>query len=178
MTVAVTALESTRSRLAAMPDLLEAAVRAIPADRVHWTPRSWDGIPGERFSLAGQVCHLRDIEVDGYRVRIARMLNEDQPDLVSLDGDAIALQKDYARTDLRQALSEFRAARDATMRDLEEVSEIELRRQGTFAEYGRITLRSLLHILASHDLQHLACIEWLAGKVDSEGVEFLEARGA
>lgn len=57
-----------------MPDLLEAAFRAVPQRYRDWQPTSWEGIPGEHFSALGQVCHVRDIEVEGYHVRIARLL--------------------------------------------------------------------------------------------------------
>jgi hypothetical protein len=36
-----------------------------------------------------------------------------------------------------------------------------------FAEYGRLTLRALIHYLRSHDQQHLAGIQFLAGKIAS-----------
>ena len=40
---------------------------------------------------------------------------------------------------------------------------------GDFAEYGRLTLRALVHYLRSHDQQHLACLQWLGGKMAAEG---------
>ena len=46
-----------------------------------------------------------------------------------------------------------------------ELTEAQLARTGTFAEYGALTLRGLLHYLRSHDQQHLACVHWLLGKM-------------
>jgi hypothetical protein len=43
----------------------------------------------------------------------------------------------------------------------------ELERTGDFAEYGRLTLRALVHYLRSHDYQHLAGMHWLVGKIAS-----------
>jgi len=40
----------------------------------------------EEFSLLEYVCHLRDLELEGYRVRIERMLREDRPLLPDFDG--------------------------------------------------------------------------------------------
>jgi len=37
--------------------------------------------PGEPFCAIEHVCHLRDIERDGYHVRIRRLLTEDNPSL-------------------------------------------------------------------------------------------------
>jgi hypothetical protein len=151
-----------------MPDRLEEAFRLVPAGRRVWTPLSWEGIPGERFSPIGQVCHLRDIEIEGYHTRIARMLAEEDPSLVSLDSDELAARRDYEAADPELALREFRSARDTTLRLLRDLSPGELRRRGTFGEYGPLSLRSLVHYLSSHDLQHLACMDWLLGKLHSE----------
>ncbi|MEO6327036.1 MAG: DinB family protein, partial [Thermoanaerobaculia bacterium] len=64
-----------------------------------------------------------------------------------------------------RALADFRAARSITLGLVRGLTEAQLERHGTFAEYGSLTLRSLLHYLASHDRQHLACMEWLLGKI-------------
>ena len=159
---------STLSGLAAMPDRLEAAFRMVPEGRRNWTPASWDGIPGERFSPLGQVCHVRDIERDGYHVRIDRMLHENGPSLASLDSYELASLRNYDGADPEEALGAFRVARAATLRVLEGVTAEQLERRGTFAEYGPLTLRSLVHYLASHDQQHLACMDWLLGKLHAE----------
>jgi hypothetical protein len=164
----VTLPGSTLAGLAAMPDRLEAAFERVPEARRTWTPSSWEGIPGERFSALGQVCHVRDIERLGYHVRIERMLTEDGPALASLDSDDLAARLRYDEADPREALAAFRAARASTLRRLESVTAEQLERRGTFAEYGPLTLRSLVHYLASHDLQHLACMDWLLGKIHGE----------
>jgi hypothetical protein len=159
----VTLSSATLLGLAAMPDRLEAAFRLVPESRRTWTPPSWEGIPGERFSPLGQVCHVRDIELLGYQVRIGRMLAEDGPSLASLDSYELASRRNYDDADPEEALEAFRAARASTLRILEGVTAEQLNRRGTFAEYGPLTLQSLVHYLASHDQQHLACMDWLLG---------------
>ena len=62
-----------------MPRELQRALRLVPAGRLGWKPESWGGCPGESFSAIEHVCHLRDIEQDGYHVRIRRMLDESNP---------------------------------------------------------------------------------------------------
>jgi len=158
----------TLATLAAMPDRLEAAFRLVPRSHHHWRPASWDAIPGEQFSAVGQVCHLRDIEVDGYHVRIARMLAEEDPSLVSVDGYDLAERRGYRVTDPEQALASFRSAREVTLRRLQGLTDEQLARRGTFAEYGSLTLHSLVFYLESHDLQHLACMGWLLGKIAAD----------
>ena len=151
-----------------MPDRLEAAFGLVPEARRTWTPASWEGIPGERFSPLSQVCHVRDIERLGYHVRIGRMLAEDGPSLASLDSYELAARSSYAAADPQEALDAFRAARASTLRLLENITPQQLQRGGTFAEYGPLTLLSLVHYLASHDHQHLACMDWLLGKLHAE----------
>jgi hypothetical protein len=158
---------TTLSALAAMPDRLEAAFLLVPAGHRAWKPASWDGIPGERFSPIGQVCHVRDIEIDGYQVRIARMLAEEHPDLVSLDGYEMAESRNYEGSDGRDALAAFRSARAATIELLEGLTPDQLERRGTFAEYGELSLKSLVHYLSMHDSLHLACFDWLLGQLHS-----------
>lgn len=167
----MTLFSNTLSELAAMPDRLEAAFALVPEGFRNWTPASWEGIPGERFAPLGQVCHVRDIEIQGYRVRIARMLAEENPSLESLDSYALANGGSYDAADPRDALEAFRAARAATLELLRGVTAEQLARRGTFGEYGPLTLRSLVHYLVSHDHQHLACMDWLLGKMFAEGPE-------
>lgn len=157
--------EATLSSLAAMPDRLERVFRLVPVESRAFTPASWEGIPGERFSPVGQICHVRDIERDGYRVRIARMLSEESPALVSLDSYELARDRGYDDADPEAALDAFRSAREETLRILGNVTQEQLGRRGTFGEYGPLTLRSLVHYLASHDSSHLACMDWLLGQI-------------
>lgn len=86
---------------------------------------------------------------------------------MSRDGYEIARERRYESADLAAALSGFRNARAVTVERLRRVGDAELARAGEFAEYGRLTLRALIHYLRSHDLQHLAGVQWLAGKIDS-----------
>jgi hypothetical protein len=163
--VRVTVSNGTRAELAAMPDRLEAAFALVPDGFRIWTPRSWEGIPGERFAPLGQVCHVRDIEIEGYHVRIARMVAEENPALESLDSYALAERRNYDGADPEEALSAFRAARAVTLDLLGRVTPAQWTRRATFGEYGDLTLTSLVHYLASHDHQHLACMDWLLGKI-------------
>lgn len=151
--------------LAVMPDEIGALLRRVPAELLDWTPDSWEGIPGERFTALGQACHLRDIEVDGYHVRFGRTLREERPDLVSIDSYELAAAKNYSADTLEAALADFRQARAETVAMLERVAPAGWERRATFAEYGEVTLRGLAHILRSHDLQHLACLHWLLAKM-------------
>ena len=103
--------EATLQSLAVFPDQLEAFYAAIPARRTHWKPPSWDGIPSESLTAIEQICHVRDIEIDGYQVRIERTLAERNPELPSLDTYDLAKTRDYAKQNPAEVLASFRRAR-------------------------------------------------------------------
>src|SRR5215470_5795814 len=86
----------TLNTLAGFPELLEAHYAAIPAEFKHWAPPSWEGAPSEPFTAIEQICHVRDIEVDGYHARFHRTLHEVNPTLFSIDGAALAKERSYA----------------------------------------------------------------------------------
>ena len=112
--------------LADMPRQLADALRLLPADRLAWRPESWGGCPSEHFSALEQVCHLRDIEADGYYVRIRRMLEEPGPCLESLDSYEIARRRGYSLAHIDVALAEFRDARQATVARLRGLKALHL----------------------------------------------------
>jgi len=158
---------ATLRAMADFPDQLEQFYAAIPESHRNWTPPSWEGIPSETFPALGQVCHVRDIEIDGYHVRIQRTLAEVNPVLASLDGYALERERGYATADAQEALAAFRAARAKTMAMLAGLTPEALERTAEFEGYGALTLRSLVHYLCSHDQQHLAGLQWLMGKIDA-----------
>jgi len=160
----------TLASLANFPDQLEAHFAAFPAEFVQWAPPSWDGVPSEALTALEQLCHVRDIEIEGYQVRIRRTLAETNPLLASIDTDALVRERAYARDEPVRALAAFRAARAQTMEMISGLSDAQLARTATFEGYGRLTLRSLVHYLCSHDQQHLAGLQWLLGKTHASRV--------
>jgi DinB superfamily len=162
---------TTLSALAGFPEQLESHYVAIPAEFKHWAPPSWEGVPSEPFTAIEQICHIRDIEVDGYHVRFRRMLEETNPTLVSIDSEALAKERSYATASAAEALAVFRKARAETVQLLSGLSEEQCRRTGVFEGYGPLSLRGLAHYLCSHDQQHLAGLQWLLGKIEASRVQ-------
>jgi len=160
----------TYRALADFPDQLEAHYAAFAPEFTRWAPASWDGVPSEALTAVEQLCHVRDIEIDGYQVRIRRTLEEAHPTLASIDTDALVRERAYARDDPARALAAFRAARTQTLEMISGLSGAQLARTAFFEGYGPLTLRSLIHYLCSHDQQHLAGLQWLLGKVDASRV--------
>lgn len=158
---------TTLQALEAFPAQLQAHYTAIPDGYHHWAPPSWEGVPSEAFTAIEQVCHVRDIEVEGYHVRLRRTLDEHEPVLASIDSEPLAVQRNYGAADVEAVFDSFRRARAQTVALLRTVQPAQLDRRAVFEGYGPLTLRSLVHYLCSHDQQHLAGLQWLAGKIDA-----------
>ena len=157
----------TFAALEAFPRELEKHYAAFPAHFVHWAPPSWNGVPSEPFTAIEQICHVLDIEVEGYQVRFRRTLDENSPLLASIDSEAVAKERNYGAADATKVFAEFRAARAKTMSMLRDLDELGFARPAVFEGYGPVTLRGLVHYLCSHDQQHLSGLQWLLGKIDA-----------
>jgi len=157
-------IEATILALAAFPDQLEAFYEAIPEAYRNWTPPSWEGIPSESFTAIEQVCHVRDIEIEGYHLRFRRPLEENNPTLASIDGYRLARDRNYVNADAADAFAAFRAARARTIEMISGFDAAQLARPAVF-EGAPITLQGLIHLLCSHDQQHLAGLQWLLCRI-------------
>ena len=144
---------------AAMPSKLKDIVAMIPRDA--WTRRPGNG----GFSLVEHVCHLRDIDEDGYRERVARILAEERPSLPDIDGDALARQRDYQSQDLEAALSAFAAARWQISARLAKLTPEERGRTGLMAAIREITIEGLVGAMLAHDSEHLDQLSELRGEL-------------
>jgi hypothetical protein len=146
--------------LQAMPPFLEAAVAGASAGRLRLKPGPED------FSLLEQACHLRDLEREGYLVRVRRMLAETRPALASFDGAAVARERDYLSQDARIAAQEFAAARRELAGLLAPLTADDMRREALF-ESRPICLGDLLGMIVEHDRGHRAEIEALLGRAEA-----------
>ena len=106
------------------------------------------------FSVVETVCHLRDIEVEGYTVRIDRLLNEDQPSLPDIDGGRLAAERDYNSQNIAEALAAFAQARARNVLRLRDLAPEQVVRAGTLEGVGAVTLEELLLMMQEHDAGH------------------------
>jgi len=157
----------TFAALEAFPGELEQHYAAFPPQFVHWAPDSWNGVPSEPFTAIEQICHVRDIEIEGYQVRFQRTLREHSPLLPSIDSEAVAKARNYGVENPAAVFTEFRAARSKTLSLLRGLADSQFARPAVFEGYGPVTLRGLVHYLCSHDQQHLSGLQWLLGKIDA-----------
>jgi transcriptional regulator with XRE-family HTH domain len=134
--------------LAGMPAVLQAFATAIPEE--HWRTR----IPGCAFSLLEQVCHLRDIDGDGYLRRITRIVDEETPGLPDLDGSKLAEERDYQAQDLRRVLAAFVETRAAIVERLRALSPEQRARTGRQEGVGVVTITQIVAAMLTHDSEH------------------------
>ncbi len=143
-----------------MNDLLEMPVR-VAEILGGITARRTRPAEGE-FCAVEHVCHLRDIEAEGYAVRIEQLMREDEPLLRDLDGEALARERRYIDQDPDEALRAFAAARARSVELLRGADESALARAGTFENVGRISLAKLVEMMREHDRGHLRDLETIA----------------
>lgn len=152
------AFDELLARLAAMPAELARMAHAIPAGR--WRTRPG----GTGFSLVEHICHLRDLDRDVYRERIARLLAEDGPALASVDGVAIAAERRYAEQDADTALAAFGLARADLVAQLAATTPGQRQRYGIVDGVRRITLDELVEDIYHHDRTHILELDELDGE--------------
>jgi hypothetical protein len=116
------------------------------------------------WSVVEHICHLRDIEREGYKVRIAKMLNEDHPFLTDLDGDKLAEERGYINQDFKAALKDFIDTRVINLSAIRDLSPDQLSRSGEFENVGQLTLMELLIKMREHDSGHIKELSELLGK--------------
>jgi len=153
-------LSEALRRLSDMPRFLHGAVvRASPqALRARPSP--------DAFCLIEHACHLRDLEREGYALRLRRLLTEDQPTLAGFEGDVVARQRDYMAQDAMNAVMEFTLARQALVERVDRLTRDEMQRRGRFL--GRtITVCDLLSMMVEHDQEHVREIAALVRQQDA-----------
>ena len=133
--------------LSEMPAVLKAAIVNASADELRRKPA-----PGA-FSLVEHACHLRDLEREGYTLRLKRMLGEEHPSLAGFQGDAIAIERDYLAQDAAAAEVDFAIARGVLLARAETLTPAEMSRTADFMG-RRITVCDLLAMMVEHDRGH------------------------
>lgn len=141
-------------QLAAFPATLrDALVKAGPKLRI----RASDG----RFAMVEHLCHLGDLEREGYGLRIERLLSGGQPEWDDFDGAAVAEQRNYLDQDAEAALRRFADARAANVARLRALDDGDWERRGTHRGLGEVTLKQVVEMMVQHDGEHAADIKEL-----------------
>jgi len=140
--------------LAATPTALKEALRGIPKKLLLFTPA-----PG-KWSILEILCHMRDMEREAYLERYTRILAEPEPQLPDVNGDALAIERDYRGQKASDILRDWMRLRRENLRLLKKAKPEQWRRAGVHETMGRVTIDELVARHATgNDAAHLAQIE-------------------
>src|SRR3977135_4059272 len=109
-----------------MPQVIEGLLTAVKDNNLQERPTD------EIWSMLEHICPLRDIEQEGYRIRITKMLTDAHPFLTDLDGDKLAEERDYLNQNFKSALKDFVDARVLNVQAIRDLSPGQLSKQGMF----------------------------------------------
>jgi DinB superfamily len=108
----------------------------------------------ELFALTEHICHLRDIEVEGYQTRIQRILDESNPQLPDINGTKLAIEREYLSQDPAAALHAFSQARELNCARLRALTDDQLKLSGEMEGMGPLTMAKLVEQMCEHDNAH------------------------
>jgi DinB superfamily len=167
VTMSATFVRDLLDRLAVSPVRLRALLMSVSDATLRSTPH------GGGFAPIEDAWHLRDIEAEGHFVRIRRILAEERPVLVSIDGEELARERRYLARELGTALDEFAQYREASVGLLGTLAEEAWLRSATF-EDRTVSLRELVTAMVDHDESHLAALATLLAGGRYESVHVSE----
>ncbi|MBA2731998.1 MAG: DinB family protein [Acidobacteria bacterium] len=130
------------------PERIRRLTVDLTSENLKWKPSV------NEFSVLEQICHLRDLEREGYNARIRKLLTEEQPTLPDFDGSRIASERDYNSQDFEAAFQEFALERKENVRVMKALSSDQLNRSGVLEGVGAITLERLCQLMREHDQSH------------------------
>lgn len=156
----VTDVEAAVEDLAALPTWLPAVLHSITATDLR--RRLPDCGP---FALVEHVCHLRDIEVEGYAVRLRRALAAVRPNLPDLDGDLLARERRYLDQPHAPAVRALLASRRRNVERLRRLRRADLERELDLDGVGRLSLGDLVLRWRTHDIGHRIEMERLRSEL-------------
>jgi hypothetical protein len=110
---------------------------------------------GDEFCVVEHVCHLRDLERDGFTPRIRSVIDEDDPLLFDFDGAGVAAASDYRSENALDALNAFLEARRQNAEVARITAEPDFARAGHYEGRPPITLDAIVAGMLDHDRDHL-----------------------
>jgi len=145
-----------------MPNAVGEMVRSLTDAELRRKPSQ------DEFSALEHVCHLRDIEREAYKVRIEKLLHEQDPFLSNFDGSRIAQERDYNSESLDASLAALADSRQSNMALFAGATDTDYNKSGRCEGVGPITLASLLLMMKAHDGEHLRELNDLIGRLQPQ----------
>ncbi|MCA8060887.1 DinB family protein [Burkholderia sp. AU38729] len=145
--------------LARLPDRLAAYAAHVPPALGTRRP------DGTGFSVVEHACHLRDLDaVFAERIDAVRTL--DLPVIASVDGTALAAQRDYLAQPLDAAVTAFRTGRAALCATAAALDSAQRARCGLRDGLRRMSLDELVRELLDHDRTHVLELDELLAELE------------
>lgn len=135
-------------RAARTADELAAAIRGKDDAALSKRP------DGKNWAAKEIICHLRDTE-ESFMARFDVMMAMDDPKFAGVNPDRWAVERQYLRNDVTDALAAFRKRREETIAFLRGLKGDQWQRAGIHAVRGRMTIDDFLALIAWHDDNHL-----------------------
>ena len=133
--------------LAGAPQKVESLIKGVPAAKLRRPPA-----PG-KWSICEIVAHLADVElVAGYRIRM--ILGAPGTPIQAFDQDEWASVMQYQKRDVRKALEQYRALRNANHSLLKSLRPKQWKLSGIHSERGEESIETIVGMFAGHDINH------------------------
>ena len=150
MMIETTLSPQVLSTLRQTPEMLEKMLEMASEETMLWKPAP------ERWSISEVLGHLNHAEREIYRSRLQRFLDEeDYPLFESYDTDAHYERGHYSGEPGRAQLKRFAGERWHSLAMLYQLPAGAEQRPARHSRFGRITLDTMVHEWAYHDLGHV-----------------------
>jgi hypothetical protein len=134
--------------LASFPSAVRRWMESVPQELLTKQPAAGG------LALVENAWHLADLEVEGYGVRLRRLLAESSPALPDFQGDVLARERDYLHLPLAPALDRFEQARAENLALIHAATDADRRRTGEQEGVGIVTFAHVVEMMAEHDASH------------------------
>lgn len=149
-------LEPDFNRVETMLAVLRATPAALHAFSREFETENWDEHPrlGE-WNYTEIMCHLRDVDSEVNKPRIAQVLNGNNPFLPGIDTDKWAQERLYYCQNGPEALRDFTTSRVELLNLLDSLEEADWERPANHAIFGPTSLKEIVSIIVGHDQLHI-----------------------
>jgi len=136
-------------RLRTNCDVFKHLLQGVAEDHARWKPAA------ERWSLLEIVNHLYDEEIEDFGKRIELVLGDPASPWPPIDPEGWVVQRRYNDRNFRESLSNFLAAREASLGWLNEQKSADWRTTHHHPRMGPMSAELLLANWLAHDLFHI-----------------------
>lgn len=132
---------------------LQRLVGGIPNDALDFRPAA------DAWTVREILAHFVDDEIYVMRLRLERIVKEDDPHLTPHDEQHWYANRNTSRDQLTELLSDFNLQRLASLQVIAMLRDADWERSGFQPEYGRFTGEEWLARWVEHDTVHIRQIE-------------------